>query len=143
MDFIGSLAALTTYRRVARTSTNRKDTIMDITDEELQGLKEGLRDIVSQQYHKKHEKITKKIEESDRRYREQRRPMRKDGRRFSQDTQTALDEHVAHLHETAAQMKSMAREIKKHADALQQHASDLTELYQNEGQGPAFATDSA
>ena len=109
---------------------------MDITDEEIQGLKEGLRDIVSQQFHTKHEKSMKKLDDIERRYREQRRPMRKDGRRFSQDTQTALDEHVKSLQATA-------RELHQHAKDLERHANDLTELYRSEGQGPAYATDSA
>jgi hypothetical protein len=107
---------------------------MDITDADRQSLKEGLRDIVFDQYSKKHDKVMKVIEEHNRQYREKHRTTRKDGRRFSQDTQNALDEHVQHLHDTAAEMRSLSRKLK-------QHANDLAELYQSEGQGPAYASD--
>jgi hypothetical protein len=116
---------------------------MDITDNDVQALKEGLRDIVHDQYGKKVEAVSKIIDEHDRQYRDRQRSMSKDGRRFSQSSKDALDEHVQHLHDTAEQMKSMSRELGQHAKKLAQHANDLTELYRSEGQGPAFATDSA
>jgi hypothetical protein len=41
----------------------------------------------------------------------------------------------------AKKARAMASELKMHAADLEQKANDLVELYQSEGQGPAFATD--
>lgn len=80
------------------------------------------------------------------------KPARKAGARFSNDTKEQIQQHADDLkgmaadHKTlsdqlAAQYKTMTKAMKDHADALEKKASDLTDLWRNEGQGPAYADD--
>lgn len=80
------------------------------------------------------------------------RPDAKAGARFSADSKQTLQDHADALkqmamdHKTlsdelAAQQKSMTKAMKAHADMLEQKASDLTQLWQGEGQGQAYAED--
>lgn len=108
---------------------------MEITREDIDLLKQGLFDLNSEQNQEKMQEIKKRMDA------QYRRLGIKSGARFSQDTKSALDEHVSHLRTVAKKARSMARELKMHASALEDHANDLSELYQSEGQGPAFATD--
>ena len=56
-------------------------------------------------------------------------PYFKAGARFSQDSIDALEAHVQDIHDTAS----------RHASELKSKANDLTELWRNEGQGPAYS----
>lgn len=80
------------------------------------------------------------------------KPAAKAGARFSADSKQTLQDHADALkqmamdHKTlsdelAAQQKSMTKAMKAHADMLEQKASDLTQLWQSEGQGSAYAED--
>ena len=108
---------------------------MEITKQDIDLLKQGLFDLNSEQNQEKMREIKKRMDA------QYRRLGIKSGARFSQDSKSALDEHVSHLRSVAKKARSMAGELKMHANMLDAHADDLSELYQNEGQGPAFATD--
>ena len=69
------------------------------------------------------------------------KPSGKSGARFSEDTKSALQEHVKSVMDVSKKMQNMSDELAAHAGSLEQKANDLTELYQSEGQGPAFAED--
>lgn len=69
------------------------------------------------------------------------RPSGKSGARFSEDTKSALSEHVKSVMDVSKKMQNMSDELAAHAGSLEQKANDLTQLYQSEGQGPAFAED--
>jgi hypothetical protein len=115
---------------------------MHITKEDIDLLKEGLFDMTSEQNREKMQEIKKRMDQQQRILnRSAQKRASKSGVRFSQDTKAALDEHVQHLRDTADKMKSLSRELKSHAGDLRQKADDLTKLYRNEGQGPAFAED--
>jgi hypothetical protein len=71
------------------------------------------------------------------------KPDIKTGARFSEDTKAALDQHVKSLNDVSSQMKNMSDDLAAHAGSLEQKANDLTQLYQSEGQGSAFAEDNS
>lgn len=56
------------------------------------------------------------------------------GARFSQDTTDALENHVKDMMDMAKQYKSLANQ-------MQTKVSDLTSLWRDEGQGPAYGND--
>jgi HK97 family phage prohead protease len=69
------------------------------------------------------------------------KPDIKSGARFSDDTKSALSEHVKSVMDVSKKMQNMSDELAQNAGSLQKKASDLTNLYQSEDQGPAFAED--
>jgi hypothetical protein len=114
---------------------------MHITKEDIYLLKEGLFDMISEKNREKMQEIRKRMDQQQRILNRSRRGSVKSGARFSGDTKAVLDDHVQNLRSVAKKARAMASELKMHAADLEQKANDLVELYQSEGQGPAFATD--
>jgi hypothetical protein len=69
------------------------------------------------------------------------KPDAKSGARFSEDTKSALSEHVKSVMDISKKMQNMSDDLAAHAGSLQEKTNDLTNLYQSEGQGPAFSED--
>jgi HK97 family phage prohead protease len=71
------------------------------------------------------------------------RPSGKVGARISEATKAVLDDHVNTVNDISKKMQNMSDELAQNAGSLQKKANDLTNLYQSEGQGSAFAEDNS